>query len=240
MPYVSGLTLSDAITNCWFCRHMAAACFPHGSILASIIAGVLQKVSKTEARAIVVMPPVTWVTELQLTEGAKALHVVGESGSRCCNLRRMLQITLATGGHSCSIDQRPPCTPVHAFQQVAASRLHSSVSTSFRLTTASQPSHAHSRRRNLVVKAESSPAPVAPWQTADARLVLQDGSVWKGKAFGATDTEIGEVVFNTSITGYEEIMTDPSYRGQFVVFTHPHIGNVGINLGESCFFCSST
>jgi len=39
-------------------------------------------------------------------------------------------------------------------------------------------------------------------------------------------------VFNTSITGYEEIMTDPSYRGQFVVFTHPHIGNVGINIGK--------
>ena len=152
----------------------------------------------------------------------------------------MLQITLATGGHSCSIDQRSPCTPVHAFQQVAASRLHSSVGTSFRPTRASHPSHAHLRRRHFVVKAESSPAPVAPWQTADARLVLQDGSVWKGKAFGATDTEIGEVVFNTSITGYEEIMTDPSYRGQFVVFTHPHIGNVGINLGESCFFCPTT
>lgn len=61
--------------------------------------------------------------------------------------------------------------------------------------------------------------------------MLADGSVWRGRAFGATDTEIGEVVFNTSITGYEEIMTDPSYRGQFVVFTHPHIGNVGINTG---------
>ena len=89
-----------------------------------------------------------------------------------------------------------------------------------------------SNKQKLCVKAESNSSPVAPWQAADARLVLQDGSVWKGKAFGATDTEIGEVVFNTSITGYEEIMTDPSYRGQFVVFTHPHIGNVGINLGK--------
>ena len=62
--------------------------------------------------------------------------------------------------------------------------------------------------------------------------MLEDGSVWPGTAFGATGTEIGEVVFNTSMSGYEEIMTDPSYKGQFVSFTCPHIGNVGINLGE--------
>ena len=88
-------------------------------------------------------------------------------------------------------------------------------------------------RRPFIARAEAHGAPTAPWKQADARLVLADGSVWRGKAFGATDTEIGEVVFNTSITGYEEIMTDPSYRGQFVVFTHPHIGNVGINTGHS-------
>ncbi len=86
-------------------------------------------------------------------------------------------------------------------------------------------------RTATVVKAESKSPTAAPWIKADARLVLADGSVWRGRAFGATDQEIGEVVFNTSITGYEEIMTDPSYRGQFVVFTHPHIGNVGINIG---------
>lgn len=86
-------------------------------------------------------------------------------------------------------------------------------------------------RRTHIARAETTSAPTAPWKKADARLVLADGSVWRGRAFGATDTEIGEVVFNTSITGYEEIMTDPSYRGQFVVFTHPHIGNVGINTG---------
>lgn len=88
-------------------------------------------------------------------------------------------------------------------------------------------------RRTNIVRAEANGTPTAPWKKADARLVLADGSVWRGRAFGATDTEIGEVVFNTSITGYEEIMTDPSYRGQFVVFTHPHIGNVGINTGFS-------
>jgi carbamoylphosphate synthase small subunit len=70
-----------------------------------------------------------------------------------------------------------------------------------------------------------------PFKKKDARLVLEDGSVWHGTSFGATGTEIGEVVFNTSITGYQEIMTDPSYKGQFVCFTHPHIGNVGINDG---------
>lgn len=88
-------------------------------------------------------------------------------------------------------------------------------------------------RRTCITRAEAQGTPSAPWKKADARLVLADGSVWRGKAFGATDTEIGEVVFNTSITGYEEILTDPSYRGQFVVFTHPHIGNVGINTGHS-------
>lgn len=59
--------------------------------------------------------------------------------------------------------------------------------------------------------------------------MLEDGSVWWGTSFGAKGTEVGEVVFNTSLTGYQEIMTDPSYKGQFVAFTCPHIGNVGIN-----------
>jgi carbamoyl-phosphate synthase small subunit len=62
--------------------------------------------------------------------------------------------------------------------------------------------------------------------------VLADGSVWDGRAFGSRDTGVGEVVFNTSITGYQEILTDPSYKGQFVAFTHPHIGNTGINFDD--------
>ena len=74
--------------------------------------------------------------------------------------------------------------------------------------------------------------------TPDARLVLSDGSVWHGNAFGATGTAVGEVVFNTSLTGYQEILTDPSYKGQFVTFTHPHIGNTGINPGKECFSIS--
>ena len=71
-----------------------------------------------------------------------------------------------------------------------------------------------------------------PWKKSNCRLVLEDGSVWNGQSFGATGTVLGEVVFNTSLTGYQEILTDPSYAGQFVLFTCPEIGNVGINLED--------
>jgi carbamoyl-phosphate synthase small subunit len=88
-------------------------------------------------------------------------------------------------------------------------------------------------QRSISIIAKASEG--KPWKPKDCRLVLEDGSVWTGHSFGAKGTEIGEVVFNTSLTGYEEIMTDPSYKGQFVAFTCPHIGNVGINFedGES-------
>jgi carbamoyl-phosphate synthase small subunit len=62
-----------------------------------------------------------------------------------------------------------------------------------------------------------------------ARLILEDGTVYAGESFGATADAIGEVVFNTSMTGYQEIATDPSYRFQIVVMTYPHIGNYGID-----------
>ncbi|KAL3653649.1 hypothetical protein CASFOL_003330 [Castilleja foliolosa] len=71
-----------------------------------------------------------------------------------------------------------------------------------------------------------------PWKVADARLVLEDGSVWPAKSFGASGTQVGEVVFNTSLTGYQEILTDPSYAGQFVLMTNPHIGNTGVNIDD--------
>jgi carbamoyl-phosphate synthase small subunit len=61
-----------------------------------------------------------------------------------------------------------------------------------------------------------------------ARLILEDGTVYEGEAFGATADAIGAVVFNTSLTGYQEIATDPSYRFQIVVMTYPHIGNYGV------------
>lgn len=72
-----------------------------------------------------------------------------------------------------------------------------------------------------------------PFPKKNARLVLENGSVWRGVSFGATGTEIGEVVFNTALSGYQEVMTDPSYKGQFVSFTCPHIGNTGINFEDN-------
>ncbi len=68
-----------------------------------------------------------------------------------------------------------------------------------------------------------------------ATLVLQDGTTLHGQPFGAESDAVFELVFNTSMTGYQEILTDPSYRGQAVLFTTPHIGNVGVNAedGES-------
>jgi carbamoyl-phosphate synthase small subunit len=63
-------------------------------------------------------------------------------------------------------------------------------------------------------------------------LVLADGTVIWGKGFGATGSAVGEVCFNTAMTGYEEVMTDPSYAGEIVTFTFPHIGNVGANAED--------
>jgi carbamoyl-phosphate synthase small subunit len=63
----------------------------------------------------------------------------------------------------------------------------------------------------------------------EALLVLEDGMVFRGRSFGAMGERRGEVVFNTGMTGYQEIVTDPSYQGQMVVMTCPHIGNTGIN-----------
>jgi carbamoyl-phosphate synthase small subunit len=67
---------------------------------------------------------------------------------------------------------------------------------------------------------------------ATAALVLADGAVFWGKGIGAAAKKTGEVCFNTSLTGYQEILTDPSYAGQIIVFTFPHIGNVGTNLED--------
>jgi carbamoyl-phosphate synthase small subunit len=67
---------------------------------------------------------------------------------------------------------------------------------------------------------------------ATAALVLADGRIFWGQGIGAAGIRVGEVCFNTSITGYQEIMTDPSYAGQIITFTFPHIGNVGANLED--------
>jgi len=63
----------------------------------------------------------------------------------------------------------------------------------------------------------------------DAILALEDGTIFRGRSFGATGERYGEVVFNTSMTGYQEVLTDPSYKGQIVTMTYPLIGNYGIN-----------
>jgi carbamoyl-phosphate synthase small subunit len=78
--------------------------------------------------------------------------------------------------------------------------------------------------------AATLPALFAP--TTPALLALADGTLFRGRAIGALGTTVGEVVFNTAITGYEEILTDPSYAGQIVTLTYPHIGNVGVNAED--------
>ena len=89
----------------------------------------------------------------------------------------------------------------------------------------------------------SPPAPTSPGRKVQARpdiypepppgatavLILADGTAFWGRGIGAAGTIVGEVCFNTSITGYQEILTDPSYAGQIITFTFPHIGNVGTN-----------
>ncbi|MER2520554.1 MAG: glutamine-hydrolyzing carbamoyl-phosphate synthase small subunit [Bdellovibrionales bacterium] len=73
-----------------------------------------------------------------------------------------------------------------------------------------------------------APAPT----TCTGLLVLADGTVFEGQGLGATGNAVGEVCFNTSMTGYQEILTDPSYAGQIITFTFPHIGNIGTNAED--------
>ena len=71
--------------------------------------------------------------------------------------------------------------------------------------------------------------PFSPPSAATAILLLEDGTAFYGTGFGAETTNVGEICFNTSMTGYQEIMTDPSYAGQIITFTFPHIGKTGTN-----------
>ena len=66
-------------------------------------------------------------------------------------------------------------------------------------------------------------------KSTPTKLILNNGKIFKGYSFGKIGTTIGEVCFNTGMTGYQEILTDPSYCGQLVTLTYPHIGNYGIN-----------
>ncbi|MCC6002569.1 MAG: glutamine-hydrolyzing carbamoyl-phosphate synthase small subunit [Pararhodobacter sp.] len=77
------------------------------------------------------------------------------------------------------------------------------------------------------------PAPEKPVTAKPtACIVLADGTIFFGRGFGATGVTVAELVFNTAMTGYQEIMTDPSYAGQVVTFTFPHVGNVGVNSDD--------
>ena len=66
-----------------------------------------------------------------------------------------------------------------------------------------------------------------------AILALEDGTVFEGRSFGAPTERSGEVVFNTALTGYQEVFTDPSYAGQIVILTNPQIGNYGTNVEDN-------
>ncbi|HXW18943.1 MAG TPA: carbamoyl-phosphate synthase domain-containing protein, partial [Roseiarcus sp.] len=79
-----------------------------------------------------------------------------------------------------------------------------------------------------VLKVEEGPEAWTP-PRATGLVVLADGSIIEGFGLGATGSAVGEVCFNTAMTGYQEILTDPSYAGQIITFTFPHIGNVGVN-----------
>ena len=68
--------------------------------------------------------------------------------------------------------------------------------------------------------------------SGEAKLALADGTIYSGSAFGAATEVTGEVVFNTAMTGYQEVLTDPSYAGQIVTMTYPHIGNCGVNATD--------
>ncbi|MGH2759392.1 MAG: carbamoyl-phosphate synthase domain-containing protein, partial [Actinomycetota bacterium] len=67
----------------------------------------------------------------------------------------------------------------------------------------------------------------------DALLVLADGAIFHGRSLGARGEKLGEVVFNTGLTGYQEVLTDPSYHGQIVAMTYPHQGNYGVNVADA-------
>jgi carbamoyl-phosphate synthase small subunit len=88
------------------------------------------------------------------------------------------------------------------------------------------------RVRNLVAR-KGSITTLSQNKFAPARLVLEDGTVFRGRAFGASADRTGEVVFNTSMAGYQEILTDPSYTGQIVTMTYPLIGNYGVNAEDA-------
>jgi carbamoyl-phosphate synthase small subunit len=96
-------------------------------------------------------------------------------------------------------------------------------------------------KMNLIIVKEQQLSQTRPVEKTQAILVLADGTVFRGTSIGASGHTVGEVVFNTAMTGYQEILTDPSYTEQIVTLTYPHIGNVGTNAEdvESSSVCAS-
>src|SRR6266850_4998403 len=81
-------------------------------------------------------------------------------------------------------------------------------------------------------QAPPQPAPPVSSRGHRAILALEDGVVFEGRSFGRAGETTGEVVFNTALAGYQEVLTDPSYAGQIVTMTYPHIGNYGVNRDD--------
>src|SRR5579864_9604952 len=88
-------------------------------------------------------------------------------------------------------------------------------------------------KRRALPRAREREAPLTEAVERQGTLALEDGRIFKGRAAGASTRRGGEVVFNTSLTGYQEVFTDPSYAGQIVCLTYPHIGNVGTNADDA-------
>src|SRR5690349_3166467 len=99
------------------------------------------------------------------------------------------------------------------------------------MRVAPYPGHGGDKTCRPAMNDTQAATPGAGWiePKPTALLVLADGTVIEGTGFGAVGHAVGEVCFNTAMTGYEEILTDPSYAGQIITFTFPHIGNVGTN-----------
>src|SRR6185312_8731245 len=100
------------------------------------------------------------------------------------------------------------------------------------MTGRGEANRAAERNKIIMTSTKTAGANDAAPRWATAALVLADGAVFWGKGVGAARHAVGEVCFNTSMTGYQEIITDPSYAGQIITFTFPHIGNVGTNAED--------
>ena len=133
--------------------------------------------------------------------------------------RRPLLESVQSGGHgSCRVARR--CHDI--IRKFICSQISGDAGRSSRASRCRRPVAASLREGASLAPLIVDPRPVAA-------LVLADGTIFRGRSIGAPGRTLGEVVFNTAMTGYQEILTDPSYAGQIVTLTYPHIGNTGVN-----------